>query len=394
MKSFFSISLLLITTFNIFLIEAHADTLSNYSVGKVLLADELQKEAKLTEAIDVLKNYEPNRTYDQAYVQRMLGGLYWQNEQPKQTIRSLTRAVDANELPVDAQRETLTMLADILMAKGEYQSAEQRYMQMMPLLTENAALELVWLRVAQAQYQMSKWAAVEKSVKQQQYFQKRLKMTPRVLPLNMQLGAQLALEKWKSAIKTTASLRELDPKNTVWWKQLIALYMQTHDHQNALITLQQADRAELTLTDQQLTLMAQLYAQLGVPYQAAKTYQRLTDIKQNPDLIAQQAIYWQRAKEWQYALKQWDRAGHIKPKYYRDYAILAIQQHELENALAAIDKIPKQDASLLLIKAQILNEMGQTEYALNTVTKAHQLAPSDSTETWIHFLTQAKATAQ
>lgn len=394
MKSLFSISILLTIIFNTLLMPTYADTLSNYSVRKVLLAHELQQEDKLTEAIAVLKDYEPTREYDKAYVNRMLGGFYWQHEDPKNSIRLLAMAVDAKVLPKEAEQATLNMLADILMAKGNYLLAVQRYIELLPLVEDHKTLELIWLRIAQSQYQLNKWPAVEKSVTQQQHFQTLAKMKQQVLPLNMMLGAQLAQKKWKSAIKTTVSLRELEPENLVWWKQLVALYMQTHDHRNALITLQQADRADLTLTDQQLTLMAQLYAQSGIPLKAAKTYQRLTDLKQDPDLIAQQAIYWQRAKEWQLALQEWDRAADIKPQYYRDYALLAIQQRELENALAAIDKMSTKDAALLLIKAQILNEMGQTEYALNTVTQAHQLAPSDSTESWVRFLTKANATAQ
>jgi tetratricopeptide (TPR) repeat protein len=227
-------------------------------------------------------------------------------------------------------------------------------------------------------------------VQQQQRFQVLVKMKPRILPLNMLLGAQLAQNKWKSAIQTTASLRELEPKNDVWWRQLVALYMQTDDHRNALITLQQADRAKLVLSNQQLTLMAQLYAQSGVPYQAANTFLRLTNIDQDLELMVQQAIYWQQAKEWQLALQQWDRVANIKPQYYREYALLAIQQRELENALTAIDKIPNKDASLLVIKAQILHEMGNVQGALNTITLAHQISPSDNTETWLRFLTQTQ----
>jgi hypothetical protein len=391
MKSLLSISILLTIVFNALLIPAYGSTLSNYSVGKVLQANELQQEDKLTEAITVLEEYDPSREYDKAYINRMLAGFYWQKQDPKNTIRLLTLAVDAKQLPVNAQRETLTMLADILIAEGEYRLSQKRYYELLPLLEESRALELVWLRLAQSQYQLSKWAIVEKSVKQQQHFQTLAKIEPRVLPLNMQLGAQLAQQKWKSAIQTTASLRELEPKNEVWWRQLIALYMQTHDHRNALITLQQADRAKFILSNQQLTLMAQLYAQSGVPYQAAKTYERLSDIGRDPELIAQQAYYWQQAKEWQLALMHWDRAANLKPQYYKQYALLAIQQRELENALSAIDRMPNKDASLLVIKTQILNEMGKTEVALNTITLAHQLSPSDSTATWLRYLTQRQA---
>ncbi|MDA7746795.1 hypothetical protein N8878_05630 [Psychromonas sp.] len=385
------ISVLMLIYFCFSSLPIYAQTLSNYSVRKVMLAHELHQEDKLVDAIAVLQEYQATDEYDKAYINRMLAGFYWQNGDTKNTILRLTLAVDSQELPVESQRETLTMLAEVLIANSEYSRSEQRYYQLLPLIKDNnKTLELTWLRIAQTQYQQRKWSLVETSIEKQQYFQKITNIKPQVMPLNMLLGAQLAQEKWKSAIKTADSLRELEPKNVVWWQQLISLYMQNTDHSNALITLQQADRAELELSNDQLTLMAQLYAQSGVPYQAANTYLRLKNIEMDPDLMAQQAIYWQRAKEWQRALKQWDRAAQIKPAYYREYALLAVQRRELENALIAIDNVPEQDAALLLIKAQILNEMGNIEHALNTVIMAHQLAPSDKTETWVRFLTQAK----
>lgn len=376
---------------SVFTSAAFAKELSTYSIRKVVYANELQEQGKLNDAIKQLKDYQPRQAYDKAYIQRMLGNLYWQVEQPEQTIKQLTLAVDANILEPLAQRDTLSMLADILLSQGHYKLAEARYISLSTLYKDNdKKLEEVWLRISQAQYQQQKWSDVESSVGKQQHYQRLSKLTPKTLPLQMLLSAQMAQKKWQGAINTTGKLREMQPQNGIWWRQLTSLYLQIQQHRQALITLQQQERAGFVLNDQQLALMTQLYAQSGVPYKAAQTVQRLTDASTSAERLAEQAIYWQQAKEWQLALQSWQKAAHYDEKYYRQFALLSIQQRELQEALAAINKISRKDAQLLLIKTQILSEMGQTDYALNTVTQAHQLSPSATSSAWIKFLTQVK----
>lgn len=376
---------------SVFTSAAFAKELSTYSIRKVVYANELQEQGKLNDAIKQLKDYQPRQAYDKAYIQRMLGNLYWQVEQPEQTIKQLTLAVDANILEPLAQRDTLSMLADILLSQGHYKLAEARYISLSTLYKDNdKKLEEVWLRISQAQYQQQKWSDVESSVGKQQHYQRLSKLTPKTLPLQMLLSAQMAQKKWHAAINTTGKLREMQPQNGIWWRQLTSLYLQIQQHRQALITLQQQERAGFVLNDQQLALMTQLYAQSGVPYKAAQTVQRLTDASTSAERLAEQAIYWQQAKEWQLALQSWQKAAHYDEKYYRQFALLSIQQRELQEALAAINKISRKDAQLLLIKTQILSEMGQTDYALNTVTQAHQLSPSATSSAWIKFLTQVK----
>lgn len=376
---------------SVFSSAAFAKELSTYSIRKVVYANELQEQGKLNDAIKQLKDYQPRQAYDKAYIQRMLGNLYWQVEQPEQTIKQLTLAVDANILEPLAQRDTLSMLADILLSQGHYKLAEARYIRLSTLYEDNdKKLEEIWLRISQAQYQQQKWSDVESSVGKQQHYQRLSKLTPKTLPLQMLLSAQMAQKKWQGAINTTGKLREMQPQNGIWWRQLTSLYLQIQQHRQALITLQQQERAGFVLNDQQLALMTQLYAQSGVPYKAAQTVQRLTDASTSAERLAEQAIYWQQAKEWQLALQSWQKAAHYDEKYYRQFALLSIQQRELQEALAAINKISRKDAQLLLIKTQILSEMGQTDYALNTVTQAHQLSPSATSSAWIKFLTQVK----
>jgi tetratricopeptide (TPR) repeat protein len=371
---------------------AWAKDLTASTLRQVLRAHELQQQEQVTEAIELLAEVAPSGLYDQAYVNRMLGNLYWQNDKPNQAIRYLTLAVDARMLSQMEQRDTARMLADILLMQGKYEQAESRYADLLKMYSEAEDLQWGWLRVAQAQYQQEKWASVEKSILNQQRQRNAARLKPKVLPFNMLLSAQLAQKKWQSAIHTTRSLRRLEPDNVLWWKQLVALYMQTEKHTDALTTLQQADRANFTLSQEQLILMAQLYVQAGVPYKAAETYQRLPKLNQSTELLKQQANYWQLAKQWDNALESWRKAADLDPKYFEQYALIQLRLRDYQAALTAINKIPSQDASILITKAEILNQLGETTQALRAATQAHRLEASENTYGWVRFLTKVKET--
>jgi tetratricopeptide (TPR) repeat protein len=166
--------------------------------------------------------------------------------------------------------------------------------------------------------------------------------------------------------------------------------MQTKQHSQALITLQQADRAGFKLTQQQLTLMAQLYGRADTPYKAAQAYERLDNLGTSSTLLAQQASYWQHAKEWDKALSSWKKAAALDSKFNRQYALLQMQQKNYQSALEAINRLNKPDTSTLLTKVRVLNELGKPEEALKIATAVHQQSPSESTLSWIKFLSKVQ----
>jgi hypothetical protein len=374
-----------------------ASELSEYTIRNVQKAYQLQEEDHVTEAVQLLLKTESSKQYDNAFINRMLGSLYWQVGNPNSAVKHLILAVDSEALPEKEHRESIRMLADLLMVAENYAQAEQRYLQLLNALNQSkttpatfSEYEAVWLRIAQVQYKQEKWSSVEKSVDQQQHYQYKAKMRAKAEPLKMKLGALMAQDKWKDAITTTRTLRELQPNEELWWRQLTALYMQTKQHSQALITLQQADRAGFKLTQQQLTLMAQLYGRADTPYKAAQAYERLDNLGSSSTLLAQQASYWQHAKEWDKALSSWKKAAALDSKFNRQYALLQMQQKNYQSALEAINRLNKPDTSTLLTKVRVLNELGKPEEALKIATAVHQQSPSESTLSWIKFLSKVQ----
>ncbi|UGA57283.1 hypothetical protein [Vibrio sp. VB16] len=367
---------------------AESKELSHRTARQVQIAYELQRKEKPDEAITVLTNLNPSGQYDFAYVNRMLGGLYWQTQQSQLAIKTLTLAINQKALPTVQQRDTQQMLADILLMEGQYKLAESHYQKLLPAYEQAKDLEWLWLRIAQAQYQQQEWARVELSIGHQQRYRQQAKLPLKVMPLNMLLGAQLARKKWQNAVPTALSLRTLEPDKYVWWRQLITLYIYTQQQQQALITLQQADRVGFELSDQYLMLMAQLYAQDGVPKKAAQTYARLKGLDSSATLRAQQAEYWQAAKEWDKAASIWLKAAQIDNKFYWQHALLLLKMRDYKRALISIDKLTNQTSQMLLAKTQALSAIGKKEQALQVATELHRIESSEESLRWIKYLSE------
>ncbi|MBE3830805.1 hypothetical protein HJ015_23885, partial [Vibrio parahaemolyticus] len=82
---------------------------------RVQRAHSLAQEEKFKEAISTLESLDLSRGYDQAFVARMLGIFYWQNEQVKPAIKQLDFAVSSGLLQDEQAWQTRKMLADILL---------------------------------------------------------------------------------------------------------------------------------------------------------------------------------------------------------------------------------------------------------------------------------------
>jgi len=360
-----------------------AAQLSHATARQIQQAYELQNNNQYTQAIALLNKINTNIKYDQAYINRMLGWLYWQKQQTNLAIKALTKAVGANALVDDEGVSTQRMLADLLLTEGYYQRAESRYLTLIKEVNDTKSLSQLWLRVAQAQYQQQKWPKVELAIGSLFKYQKK----PQVTPLTMLLTAQLAQKKWRSSIVTTRKIRDLEPNNILWWQQLSNLYLYINDKKNALITLQQADRARLVLTKQQRELMANLYADAQVPFNAAYLYNQLDDLATTETKLHRQAIYWQSAKEWDKAIASWTKAAKFNNKYYWYIARLNLQLNRYQSVLAALQHLPKKTNQMLMVKVQALNELGNTALALTTAQQAHAQNPTDRSLNWIKYLT-------
>ncbi|MFA0125628.1 BTAD domain-containing putative transcriptional regulator, partial [Vibrio sp. 10N.261.48.A2] len=110
--------------------------------------------------------------------------------------------------------------------------------------------------------------------------------------------AQLQLKQWKQSIPTLESLVELQPEKDNWWRQLVGIQLRLERSRDALNTLALAELQGVELNNSDRRLLAQLYAKRGIPERAAQEISKLDDANSDVQLLAEQATYWQLAKEW------------------------------------------------------------------------------------------------
>ena len=308
---------------------AHGRELSQYIAIKAQKAYQLSQEEKTVEAIRLLKNIETSRSYDQAYISRMLGIFYWQEEQVSDAILHLKAAVDSKQLLTDMAWPTEKMLADLYLSSGQFNRALPRYYSLVNTPEPKPDLEDLWLRIAQAHYQLGQWKSVISSVNK--YF--KIPPKEKVQPLSLKLGAQLELRKLDSAILTLKSLLEIKPEKASWWRQLASLQVQVGKARDAVDTLSLAKVNHVELSQRDLRMLAQLYAQVGLPEKAALEISQLNDASTDVKLLFEQAVYWQRAKEWDKAIAVWHSAVKYKSQYRWNLIGLLLQQQHYKEVL-------------------------------------------------------------
>ncbi|HAV1507130.1 TPA: tetratricopeptide repeat protein [Vibrio parahaemolyticus] len=381
MKKFLITTLLSLTAAS-----AIAQELSQYTASRVQRAHSLAQEEKFKEAISTLESLDLSRGYDQAFVARMLGIFYWQNEQVKPAIKQLDFAVSSGLLQDEQAWQTRKMLADILLNEQQFAKALPHYYELSKAVPKNQKAHEVWLRIAQSHYQLSQWNKVLSAMGRYEKFGQPDELGP----LSIKLSSELELKKWQLAIVTIKRLIAIEPERVEWWRQLVALHLRVDDSKRALDAMALAKLQGVALSQDDFKLLAQLYAKRGIPERAALIMEQLEDLNVDSQLKAQQATYWQMAKEWDKSSDSWRVAAKLDSKYYWNYSQLLVQQGHYQQALAALDKVKGRNADVALIKTRAYYKLNRLDDALANAKRANEIKPSNQAKSWVKYLTQRR----
>ncbi|EHK0840877.1 TPA: hypothetical protein NGT54_001090 [Vibrio parahaemolyticus] len=381
MKKFLITTLLSLTAAS-----AIAQELSQYTASRVQRAHSLAQEEKLKEAISTLESLDLSRGYDQAFVARMLGIFYWQIEQVKPAIKQLDFAVSSGLLQDEQAWQTRKMLADILLNEQQFAKALPHYYELSKAVPKNQKAHEVWLRIAQSHYQLSQWNKVLSAMGRYEKFGQPDELGP----LSIKLSSELELKKWQPAIVTIKRLIAIEPERVEWWRQLVALHLRVDDSKRALDAMALAKLQGVALSQDDFKLLAQLYAKRGIPERAALIMEQLEDLNVDSQLKAQQATYWQMAKEWDKSIDSWRIAAKLDSKYYWNYSQLLVQEGHYQQALAALDKVKGRNADVALIKTRAYYKLNRLDDALANAKRANEIKPSNQAKSWVKYLTQRR----
>lgn len=378
--------LLITTLLSLTAASALAQELSQYTASRVQRAHSLAQEEKLKEAISTLESLDLSRGYDQAFVARMLGIFYWQNEQVKPAIKQLDFAVSSGLLQDEQAWQARKMLADILLNEQQFAKALPHYYELSKAVPKNQKAHEVWLRIAQSHYQLSQWNKVLSGMGRYEKFGQPDELGP----LSIKLSSELELKKWQPAIVTIKRLIAIEPERVEWWRQLVALHLRVDDSKRALDAMALAKLQGVALSQDDFKLLAQLYAKRGIPERAALIMEQLEDLNVDSQLKAQQATYWQMAKEWDKSIDSWRIAAKLDSKYYWNYSQLLVQEGHYQQALAALDKVKGRNADVALIKTRAYYKLNRLDDALANAKRANEIKPSNQAKSWVKYLTQRR----
>jgi hypothetical protein len=363
-----------------------ANELSQYTATRVQRAHNLAQEEKLQEAISTLEGLDLSREYDQAFVARMLGIFYWQNEQVKPAIKQLEIAVNSGLLKDEQAWQTRKMLADMLLNEQQFSKALPHYYDLSTSVPKTQKAHDIWLRIAQSHYQLSQWNKVLSAMARYE----KLGQPDEMAPLSIKLSAELELKKWGPATGTIKRLIAIEPERVEWWRQLVALYLRVDDDKRALDSLALAKLQGVALNQDDLRLLAQLYGKRGIPERAAKVLGELDDINSDSKLKAQQATFWQMAKEWDKSIESWRVAAKLDRQYYWNLSQLLVQEGQYKDALVALDEVPGRKADVALVKTRAYYKLKRLEDALANAKRANEIEPSTQAESWVKYLSQLR----
>ena len=309
------------------------------SIGKkVTKAFEFYSEDKVVEAIAVLEKIKTKKAFDRAYVDRFLGNLYASLDgKTKTAIKLLESAVKPDMLNATEQAQAIRLLADLQMQEKMYSKCLVTYQQWMDFTGRED--KAVYLRMAQANYEMQKYAAMIPLADKAIAIAKKPEKNAYIL----KLSSYYERKDYKNSVKVLEDLVKLFPEDTRWWPQLGMFYMMIEDYQKALATMDLAYKQDLLTKPSQIKALSQLYYNNNVPYKAAKVLEKHIDdglIERDLRMITQVANSYRAAKEYMTAAKYYGEAAAFEddPEMYRKQGNMLLQKEKYSDAIVVLEK--------------------------------------------------------
>ncbi|EJA3101026.1 tetratricopeptide repeat protein [Vibrio vulnificus] len=363
---------------------ASGTNVSQYTARVMQNAQQLADNNALADAIAKLNSAEVSRPDDVAALSKLLGIYYWQAEQFTRSIASLEKALSFELFTFEEEWVTRRMLTQLYLTQGDYKKAIPQLNKLLKQVPENESAAEIWRYLAQAQYSVENWRETIAATKGFQ----RVENKPDTTILSLALAAHVQLEQWKSVIPLAKQLIALEPSNKNWWLQAYNAYLNLGQEKSALDMLTLIELQGLELNEAETKSLAYLYAAQGIYQKAAQTLARIENSQQDPKLIKLQAQYWQAAKEWQQALKFWQRLAKQESQYQWEVAILENQLQRYQQVLISLAEMdnPQRQFDAQLLKINALYRLERIDQAYAQAKKADALRSTKQTQNWLKFL--------
>ncbi|MCT7943520.1 tetratricopeptide repeat protein [Shewanella holmiensis] len=304
---------------------------------KVQKSFEAYTEGNLDQAISILLEANAKNDFDKAYVDRMLGNFYAEKGQMSTAIKYLKTAVQADILGGTDHAATMRLYADLLLQERKFKEAIPYYYKWMEFTCK--ADSQMYRRIGIAYTELKEWNKVlevaDKGLALAEAPDKNL--------YQMKLTAFFNQKKYKEAVKVLETMVPLFQDDKRLWVQLAQFYLMTEDYDRSLATYDLAYKNGFLETDGNITRLAQLLAQKGSPYKAAKVYEKHMKsglIPENEKTLNILAGFYHNAKELKEAASYYGKAAALSNDgelYLKQGRILSLDQ-KFKEAIPVLEK--------------------------------------------------------
>ncbi|WP_070971385.1 tetratricopeptide repeat protein [Vibrio sonorensis] len=316
----------------------YAVSVSTSTANKLNYAIKLVEQKNYVKAIQVLESANPTRREGQAMVSRMLGIVYWQSNNIESAIQHLHQAVQGEVLD-ERTYGTERMLADLYYHNSQFELSIKHYKRLIQLGFNDEENRELQMMLASSMYQLGNWQQVIDTLQMFPYQQGAQDVTP----LSLMFNAQINAKELTGAIETAKRIIGHKPRDIMWIRNVVNLYVETKQYYPALDTLVTAYGVGLNLLESDLKLIVQLYQELDLPFAAG----RLSEESRANTLPAlkMEAYYWQAAREWGKASTVLEKMAEMDNRYYWDLALTYYRTGDYVDSLNAVEQLEDQSES-------------------------------------------------
>jgi len=301
-------------------------------------AVEAEDGSNVDNALSMLLEIKAKKDYDKAFVNRYIGVMYAQKGDEKTAIEYLIKAVEPDILNEADQSESLKVLADLQMQMQAYKKALAGYQAWMDFSGETDAN--VWVKMAQANLETKQFdKTVTTADNAIAAYGDNHNQNPYVLKLNSYFERKM----FKECVDVLETAIQIFPETKLFWTQLAQFYAMTEDYSKSLSTLDMAYKQGFLDKENEIKMLANLYAQSDVPHKGAMILEKNIDsglVKRDDKNLFTLANSWHAAQHIGKAAGYYGELAKMtnESKHYSKQGMLLNQDEQFAKAIVALKK--------------------------------------------------------
>lgn len=290
-------------------------------------------------ALVILLDINSKKEYDKAYVDRFIAIMYaTKGDNEKKAIEYLQKAITPDILNEVDQAASYKLIADLQLQTKKYRNALKNYKAWMDFTGKEDAQ--TWTKITQAYYSLKELnkmiVPADKAIALQSD-------KPNQNPYILKVQSYYERKMYNEAVKVLETVLQIFPEEKRWWTQLGNFYMLTENYPKALATFELAYKQGFLEKENEIKVLANLYASNGIPYKSAKLFEKHIAsglVKRDDQSISRLANSWHAAQNISKAAKYYGELAKMtgKARHYRKQGMLLKQDEQFSKAIVALNK--------------------------------------------------------